>query len=93
MSESTTRAATSAVRESRKLRAAMAFAHALSVLGWSQRETAKHVGCDEKDIRHWLKAVAQPAWIPLALPRPGYVAYLKKLADEAPPSERTGTHG
>lgn len=71
-----------------KLRAATAFRSALHALRWSQRRAATWVGVDERIIRDWLEAGQQPAWIPLALPREGYMVYLETLFGEAP---RTGT--
>lgn len=86
--------ALSSARDNRKARAAMALAHALSVLRWSRRQCAEYVGVDERIIRQWLDAYQQPAWIPLALPRDGYLAYLEALLGDVPPeSYRDGTHG
>lgn len=87
-------AAHSCLKESRKLRAATALAHALSVLHWSMNRTAAHLGVNESVVRSWLEAHMQPAWIPLALPREGYLAFLEALLGDVPPeSERTGTDG
>lgn len=80
-----------AVKLSSKLRAATALRAALVELRWSQREAANYLDVDEKVIREWLDAGQQPAWIPLALPRSGYMAFLEKLYGEAPPPSRTGT--
>lgn len=84
-------AARASVKESRKLRAATALAHALSELHWSMNRAAAHLGVNESVVRSWLDAHMQPAWIPLALPRDGYVAYLEALLNEVPPESRTGT--
>jgi hypothetical protein len=78
---------------SSKLRAASALRFALTDLRWTQRGAADYLGVDEKVIREWLDAGQQPAWIPLALPRRGYTAYLEKLFEEAPPPSMTGTDG
>lgn len=78
-------------RSASKFRAAFAFGEALRVLGWSNSRAARHVGVDESTIRYWLDASKQPAWIPLALPRDGYLAFLDALLRDAPP--RTGTDG
>lgn len=86
-------AARSSVKESRKLRAATALAHALSALRWSQRQCAEYVGVNERIVREWLSANQQPAWLPLALPRDGYLAYLEALLGDVPPESRTGTDG
>lgn len=80
-------------KRSSKLRAAKAFADALTHLRWSKRQTATYVGVDDKTIREWLDAGQQPAWIPLALPREGYMKFLKGLYEEAPPPSHTGTDG
>jgi hypothetical protein len=85
--------AQSCLKESRKLHAAAAFAHALSVLRWSQRQCATYIGKDESVIRSWIDAHQQPAWIPLALPRDGYLAFLEALLGDVPPESKTGTDG
>jgi len=79
------------LRSSRKARAGLALVHALSVLRWSRREAARHVGVDERVVRDWIEGSRQPAWIPLALPRDGYLAYLDSLLGDVPPESRTGT--
>ncbi len=82
------------LKESRKLRAATALAQALSVLHWSMNRAAAHLGVNESVLRSWLEAHSQPAWIPLALPRDGYLAYLEALLGDVPPeSVRDGTNG
>jgi hypothetical protein len=77
-----------------KVRAAWALGEALGYLRWTNRHAAEYIGTDEKTIRLWLMAAQQPAWVPLALPRDGYLRYLECLLAEVPPaSNRTGTDG
>lgn len=86
------RKARSDAKLSCQFRAAFALQVALDALGWSQRHAAKALGVDLKVITMWLKAAQQPAWVPLALPREGYLAYLDALLEEVPPASKTGTH-
>lgn len=75
-----------------KLRAAAAFARALEALHWSEADCAEHLGVDKKAVNAWLHCGAQPAWYIHELPRKGFLAYQHAMLDDAPPSDRTGTH-
>lgn len=81
------------MRDGSKARAGLALAQALKKLTWSNRELANYVGVDEKTIRAWIAGHQQPAWIPLAMPREGYIEYLRALAKDAPPESAGGRRG
>lgn len=35
--------------------------HALTTLGWSQRDLARHLGYDDRTVRRWLSGAYEPA--------------------------------
>ena len=82
--------AQASVRSLGKHRASAAMAIALAEMHWSRRDAARHLGVDERVIRDWLDGNRQPAWIPLALPRDGYLAYLDALLGDLPPESVKG---
>ncbi|GMV18362.1 MAG: hypothetical protein AMXMBFR56_65860 [Polyangiaceae bacterium] len=70
------------VRERGEERAAQAFLAGMEAVGWGRRETARRLGVCERLVRDYLSGARQlPAWVPLAMPREGQVAYLQALAN------------
>jgi len=93
LDESRVTRAKTLMRDGSKARAGLALVAALKKLRWSNRELATYLGVDEKTIRGWISGYQQPAWIPLAMPREGYLEFLRALAKDTPPESIGGIRG
>ena len=82
------------LREKSEGRAAQAFRAGIVAAELSQRETARRLHIDERMVRDYLSgARALPAWVPLALPRDGQVAYLRALTEDVPETDEDEARG